>query len=335
MSVPATVVQHQQENQATTVLAWLADQSLPLARALAQLFLAEKEPAASVDAIGARTQVSLHRPTGGTVFPDLSIDGSGRAFQILVEVKIGAEFHSYVDASGQQIPQQELYRQIWSALPAGTEAKVRAVSTLTRLGSTAPPDLNTLRGREVSWIEVGERLAELICAGAVDASVRPVAKSFVRAIETRIAPQKVDPEEVQRFLGLHRPLVDSIVSTVIDQLGAVAAPGGSGSDYVGARAQLTDTAGEPLFLRVYATPAGGRLNVAGWSDAVIAVLERISDGTLDPPSREAATAAGFHKLRDLDGYYMHRAIWASDGATASQIAAELVERIRDTKLISS
>jgi hypothetical protein len=334
MSVPATAVQHQQENQATTVLAWLADRSIPLARAVTQLFLGSEQPGVSADVIGARTQLSMQRVTGGTVFPDLSLDGSARAFQVLVEVKIDAEFHSYVDDDGKQIPQPELYRQIWMTLPTATEAKVRAVGTLTRFGSDTTPDLEALRGRDVSWSELGDALTELITGSSLEPNIELVAASFLRAIETRIAPQKADHEALQHYLTSQRPLVDSVVRAVINHLGAVPAPGGSGSDYVGARARLTDTAGEPLFVRVYATPAGGRLNVAGWGSAVIAVLERNSDGTLDQPSRDAATAAGFHNLRDLDGYYMHRALWTADGADASQIAKDLVHRIKDTKLIS-
>jgi hypothetical protein len=91
--------------------------SLPFARRLAQLFMGFDEPAASSPLIGARTQLSLTRPSGGTVFPDLSLDGAQRAFQVLVEVKVGSEFGVHRDVQGQLVLQQEAYRQTWAALP--------------------------------------------------------------------------------------------------------------------------------------------------------------------------------------------------------------------------
>ena len=64
LDVPAKPNNHQLENQATTVLAWLVDGSPELAREVVQLFLGESPPDGS---IVARTQVSLGKPGGGAV----------------------------------------------------------------------------------------------------------------------------------------------------------------------------------------------------------------------------------------------------------------------------
>src|SRR3954453_3366178 len=84
MSIPASASMHQHENQATAALAWLADRSPPFARHLAALFIGDDPAIRECTAIGARAHtLSLPRPRGGTVFPDMSIDGSGAAFQVI------------------------------------------------------------------------------------------------------------------------------------------------------------------------------------------------------------------------------------------------------------
>jgi hypothetical protein len=129
-----------------------------------------------------------------------------------------------------------------------------------------------------------------------------------------------------------QPRVAAIVAHTSNEIAATAAPGGSGSDYTGMRPRLKDAMGQALFVRVYATPAGGRLNVPGWGDTVIAALEHNSDGTLDDSTTDRATAAEFPRLRDIGGYWMHRAIWPAE-TDPPQIAAELVERLRATGLV--
>jgi hypothetical protein len=92
MSIPASASMHQHENQATAALAWLADRSLPFARRLAALFIGDDGLVDRCAAIGARAHtLSLPRPGGGAVFPDMSLDGTNAEFQILVEVKVGSE----------------------------------------------------------------------------------------------------------------------------------------------------------------------------------------------------------------------------------------------------
>jgi hypothetical protein len=77
LTIPAKVDNHQIENQATCVLAWLVDQSPVLARDLVEVFVGNAIDV--VEPIGARTWLSVPKPDGGAVFPDLSIDGAGSA----------------------------------------------------------------------------------------------------------------------------------------------------------------------------------------------------------------------------------------------------------------
>lgn len=83
LGVPATASQHQLENQTTTVLAWLVDHSRVLARSVLGLFLGDYVPAEG--SIGARTQLTLPKPGGGAVYPDLSVCMGHHALQLLVE----------------------------------------------------------------------------------------------------------------------------------------------------------------------------------------------------------------------------------------------------------
>ena len=84
---------------------------------------------------------------------------------------------------------------------------------------------------------------------------------------------------------------------------------------------LPDAAGAPLFLRLYLSPAATRLNLPGAYDALIAVPERDSDGTLEAAASLAARAAGFERTRDLDGYWLHRRVWRVDELVADECRA--------------
>src|SRR3954449_12698847 len=111
--IPAKSTNHQIENQATAVLAWLIDRSPEFARRCLELFVGPDH--VPHGPVGARTWVTLPKPGGGAVFPDLSIDATEPSFQVLVEVKIGSEFHEYPTPDGTSISQPDFYRWAWSA----------------------------------------------------------------------------------------------------------------------------------------------------------------------------------------------------------------------------
>src|SRR4051794_39833808 len=79
LEVPATATHHQLENQSTTVLAWLIDRSTAVARAVIELFLGEDS--VPDGPIGAATWLSLPKPGGGALYPDLSVCAADRALQ--------------------------------------------------------------------------------------------------------------------------------------------------------------------------------------------------------------------------------------------------------------
>jgi hypothetical protein len=146
LGVPATASLHQLENQTTTVLAWLVDRSPVLARRVLNLFLGGHAPDTKL--VGARTQLTLSKPGGGALYPDLSICGSDYDVQLLVEVKVDSEFHRYPEFDNRIQP--EVYRLL-SKSPSPGDARVRAVGTLTRPDQALcqthrPCSLGTYRG---------------------------------------------------------------------------------------------------------------------------------------------------------------------------------------------
>ena len=138
MASPTTEALAPLERQATIVLAWLLHHSSVFSRALVRCFLAEDDALAAVEAplerIGARAWGTL-RPIAGvtkkSIYPDLSIAGSGRSFELLVEIKVGAGTHSWDVGDGSKLSQPDAYLRSWlenydesrrSADPSGRDA---------------------------------------------------------------------------------------------------------------------------------------------------------------------------------------------------------------------
>ena len=113
MSQPTSLSQQPIENQLTEVVAFLLDRSDAFARGFVGLGDARdgdlRDAVANAGQIGARTRISLPAPGPSglpqrtTLFPDLSIDGSNLAFQVLVEAKVDAELHR-TTMSGETFP---------------------------------------------------------------------------------------------------------------------------------------------------------------------------------------------------------------------------------------
>lgn len=305
LDVPAKPNNHQLENQATTVLAWLVDGSPELAREVVQLFLGEAPPDGS---IGARTQVSLGKPGGGAVYPDLSICVGGRAMQLLVEVKVGSDFH-HIDG----LLQQEAYRVLWGS-PDALSPSHRAVGTLTRTGGSSRPDADALVARDVSWREVRDVLARLLADDALSPDVRLVAESFRLAIDTRIAPPKPSPEALEAFFARWRPLLTETRKAVVRIQGAQGAKPVRGAEYEGFRVGLGLVAGEQVHVRAYLADAGTRLNLPGAPAALVVAPEHNTDGELIASQAVAAAAVGFDPTKDLEGFRMHRRLFPLEDA---------------------
>ena len=329
LGVPATTSQHQLENQTTTVLAWLVDRSPTLARAVLGLFLGDYVPGEGP--IGARTQLTLPKRGGGALYPDLSICMGEHALQLLVEVKVDSEFHVYPEFDG--LRQPDVYRLLWRN-PSPSDARMRAVGTLTRAGGDTLADPDSLVARDVSWRELRDALDARLAAKDIEPEVRLVAESFVAAIDDRIAPVPPSKEEQTAFFASHEASLDEVA----DKIGRLLKASGRaqsirGEAYFGWRVPLVDTAGQPVFVRLYLSPAGTRLNLPGAPDALIAAPERDSDGTLEPAASDAAQAAGFLKTKDLDRYWLHRRLWPVEGLVADDVAREIADALTKTGLL--
>lgn len=328
LSIPATKQQHQLENQTTTVLAWLVDQCPAIANAVLRLFLGEHAP--SDGAVGARTQLSLPKPNGGVLYPDLSICVSDKALQLLVEVKVDSVMAVYPELGGRSQP--DAYRLLWEK-PSPGDARVRAVGTLTRDGAEATPDPDALMARDVSWRELRDAIASILEAGGIAAGARSVAESFVVAIDERIAPVPPTKEKQDAFFAAHQKLLNAVASNIAHEIPGIGTRKKiRGEAYFGWRMPLPDPNSAPLFLRLYLSPAGTRLNLPGAPDALIAAPERDPDGTLEKRASDAAQAAGFLKTKDLDKYWLHRRVWPVEGLDAEQAAAEIADALKRSVL---
>lgn len=104
-----------------------------------------------------RTQVGIAQPDGGRLSVDLSFETEDRALQILVEAKVGAAFHP-ITVDGVARIQPDAYLLLWARLPAGDEARIRRVGTLTLITPSAgDPSLvqdRVRRAQGLTWRDV-------------------------------------------------------------------------------------------------------------------------------------------------------------------------------------
>lgn len=331
IALKATTAHHALEDQSTTVLAWLVDRSPAIARGVLKLFLGES--GAVPGAIGAATQVSLPKPNGGALRPDLSICAADRTLQLLIEVKVASDFGTHAEFDDRR--QDDTYRHLWGQ-PAVSDAKLRAVGTLTRDPQDAKSvDLDRHIARDVSWRELRDVIAGLLHADEVAADVALVAQSFVDAIDHRIAPKPPTADELRSFLRDHESLLDTTSRLVAEGLATSHAVRKiSGTGFAGRRIQLQDQAGESLAIRLYLAAAGSRLAIPGASDALVVGPERGTDGFMEPEAHAALEAAGFPRLKDIEGWAWRRRVWPLDHLSdATQIADEIVPALLATRLI--
>ena len=167
--------------------------------------------------------------------------------------------------------------------PTPGDAAIRAVGTLTRAGGATVLDVRQLMARDVAWRELRDELCSLLTAGVVEPECRLVAESFVTAIDERIAPAPPDKGAQQAFFATHEPLLDGVKDEIARLVRGAGAPKQiSGEAYLGWRIPLPDATDAPLLLRRYLSPQNTRLNLPGHPDALIAALERDTNGTLGP-----------------------------------------------------
>lgn len=331
LGIPATTSLQQFENQTSAVLAWLVDRSPAVARVVLRLFLGERNLPQSQE-VGAQIQVSLPKPDGGYLYPDLSICTSNHELQLLVEVKVDADLNIYPEFDEEEQP--NVYRRLW-ALSDNGEARVRVVGTLTRTGFDTEPDPDAMVARDVTWRELREELGAMLEAGTVEPEVRLVLASFVDAIDARISPLPRSEDEDAEFLGANVDLLDRVTDTVEEAFGSAvtARRSGRGRAYISTRIATRDAEGIPLFLRLYLAAAGSRLSLHGAPDALIVGIERDPNGVLEPEAAVAVTAVGFENTKDLDSYRLHRRVYPLEEITdPAEVAADIVTRCRESGL---
>lgn len=302
-----------QEDQATIVLGWLADNSPMIGRAILELFLPGQVPASGE--ISARTQLSLPKSIGGYIRPDLSICVADHALQLLIEVKIDAPIHTHADYD--DAPQPDAYRQAWKQL-GQTDLTLQAVGTLTvNAAEHQNPDPENMIARDVTWRELAQRLHVLLDAGEVEAECELVAKSLVRAINTRISPRPLSHAEVEAFLQRWRPLLETVRDALLRRIpGAGPTKAIRGHDYAGSRITLPSATAAPLYVSLSLAPAGSSANLVGGPGALIAWPERDMNGNLAPGEALLMADAGFAKAWTHGGWSYHARAWPLVGSEA-------------------
>src|SRR4051812_27029734 len=203
MRQPTTVNVQPLENQLTESLAWLINRSDRFARRVVDVFArADPELATALEGvgkIGARTQLPLPRPGGGTLFPDLSIDGEGGSFQLLVEVKVTSGFHDY-----DGLLQPAMYAHAWRELGEPGPVRLRRVGTLAK---ETPPWSDDWKAEDVTWKQI-----RAVLEAELESEVRTVATDVASAIDGRVLALDLAPsyERLEPWLKDRRALVRAI-----------------------------------------------------------------------------------------------------------------------------
>jgi hypothetical protein len=322
------------ENQITETLAWLLSESPTLAREFARLaFEDDPEALASLDeanSFGARTQLALALPEGGTVFPDLSLAGNDGSFELLVEVKIDAAPHAF-GTEENFLLQPDMYVRAWEQRPEETQARVRRVVTLTR-SFDFPKSESALRGPDLVWTQVADVLEFQLAADAVEPTVALVARDFLEVVRAHILGVVDLPpsEHVEALLAHGRELVILIGEYLREYAGASGATKAvRRRDYQGTFLWMTTPDEVPVQFWLTVTPAGSRYNIRGFGDCVSFRIMEAADVLGDA----RLLAGGFRYRQDIAGYRCYHVSWALDtngghisdvGAVADRVAGDFV-----------
>jgi hypothetical protein len=297
------------ENQLTATLGWLLDHSQVFSRALARLFVEHDaeaiEAVGAAETLGAQLQLPLRASTGWRR-PDLSIDGSDRAFQLLIEVKLGSQFQEYaVPELGRSLSQPDAYLHAWDQCAPLREARVRRVGTLT-LDGQAPRDESYLsrRAADVTWAQVHALLQTLLDEKQIDEDVILVSSDLRDYLAKRVLPVQINPELLEWASKLTKEVVARLV---------VAIPGASSHGsfrpkakflYAGGDVHFRSPKGAQKSLRLIVAQAGSKYHAPGRPEGL-----QIVDwfGPEGPEAAELFATAGFQRLPDVGRSRLYRA----------------------------
>jgi hypothetical protein len=319
MKTPATEKQTPLERQLTIVVAWLAHHSEQFARALLRRFFdGDGEGLAALTGdglcIGARTWGTLRAVNGvtGLLFPDITITGSGRAFELIVEMKVDAGIHACGELTGEPLYQPDAYPYSWiQNYEASKEAIVRRVGTLTRegLGVELLPELAGWRAAGVRWSEVRDDLNGLLDRAGIEANVRTVAREALEVIDDFVLATAVPGIEL-KLESLPPELTWGYrVLSVLGPSLAEALPGGTLKQsfslgtkhvYIGCNVYFATEEGERCaWLQVSPADAGYAVPsrpVCLWA------VEQADHGSWPNDIRERAIISGFGNETDQAGF---------------------------------
>jgi hypothetical protein len=306
MRVSATSRLHQAEDQLTEVLAWLCDRDTALCRDVAELFLHPDDEEArralfSAGTVGVRTQAIIPRPAERPVRPDLSIEGSNRAFQLLVEVKLDAEFSIYGPADAPEA-QPEYYLRCWRQVDPTPEAQVRRLGTLTRDGE-AGRMADPWRARDVLWSEVHALMSAQL-SREMSPALAVVAEDFCGVLGELVLPFEADVEMLESW---RMPLgeIGAAVARVLPEGRFDSLNVWPDTGYVGGYVRYVPSdGGERRRLWLLFALSGSAYCPLGWPSSLwIADTDRSLAATLV----ERFRAAGGARLTDRKGFKFLRA----------------------------
>ncbi len=321
MTQPASVLQHPLENQLSEVVAFLIDRSPRFARGLLRLCDGDRDGALRVAVeratiVRARTRISLPAPAPGglpkrtTLFPDISIEGDDRTFQLFVEVKVDAEHH-VTTIAGSNLLQPDAYAAAWRLIHDPEAAKVRRVCTLTRAVtdelSLDAPGADVWRRAAVTWEEV-KVLIDHLLGDEAEPELSIILSELRSIIESVVYRTEIDRDEWSYIQAAGRIAMDALVEelTVLHPDAEPSAAVTVRTDYVG-RYVAVPVEGRPLRLWLYVTPSGGRYNLV---NAKASIIIGIADQTAEWQQHElngAAQQLGLALERDNVGYRLPRA----------------------------
>jgi hypothetical protein len=310
MTQPTTHAQHPLENQFSEALSFLISRWPKFAASFAARCGDEndRQLRASVDAaksIGARTRLSLpvrHSANGakrGFLFPDISIEGSDRTFQVLLEVKIDAEPH-YAVVGGIKLLQPDAYASAWRRLINPSPARTRRVCTLTR----DRLDLNgadPMRGASITWADVSGLLERAQQSAPPELAL--IAAELGRAIVDHILPAVIDPAEFAYVTEIAGPLLDGIVTTLeSDYPATLGASSLSVAEDFARRYIRLRVHGHPLQLLARLSPGGGRYNLHDRPATIMLQFMTDANETLPAELVPIAISCGMQATRNRAGY---------------------------------
>jgi hypothetical protein len=176
----------------TETLAFLIDHDPDFARSLADALWSdevdERPPAAAY--LAARTQLTVPGAAiAPNLFPDLSICGTRAAFQVLVEVRVTAEFHTFPRPQQEPLFQPEAYIAGWRAAAESLPEERRRVATISPAGPTLRPPSDRMRGADVRWDVVLDLVLALATTrGGLMDPIGSIALDLVASIDEVLRP---------------------------------------------------------------------------------------------------------------------------------------------------